>query len=311
MPKSEAAPQIAAVISTYRPDDAFPLRVSVLADQVAEVVVVDDGGRGDPTGVLYQVARMGATVICLVNNSGIAAAVNVGVGVADAAGYDLVVTFDQDSEVPAGFVRALECERGSALKDGIPVGSVSPSSIAGLSQKSGALVSGHERAERPIQSGTLYGQGVFRVVGPFDEQLFIDLVDTEFALRLQAAGMETLVAPGLDLPHRLGTERQMHVMGKSVTVGLSAPFRYYYRARNRVLVGTRYFRWHPTAMLREALRDFFQMSWPVAFAKQPFSMCGVIVAGVMDGLRKRGGPIPQRVASLARKVAWRGREIAG
>jgi rhamnosyltransferase len=150
---------------------------------------------------------------------------------------------------------------------------------------------------------------VFRTVGPFDERLFIDLVDTEFALRLQVSGMETLVAPGLDLPHRLGAARQIHVMGKSVTVGLSAPFRYYYRARNRVLVGAKYVRWQPVTMLREALRDMFQMLWPVAFAKPRFGMCTVILAGIIDGVRKRGGPIPERVASLARSVAWRGRDV--
>ena len=310
MSRTDAEVRIAAVVSTYYPDEAFPSRVTALAAQVAEVVVVDDGSRDDPADVLLEAARRGATVICLLRNSGIAAALNAGVDAAEATGHEFVLTLDQDSTVPAGFLSALASEHAAATRDGVRVGGVSPASIAGLSQASGAAVQGHVKAVRPIQSGTLYSLRVLRQAGPFDEGLFIDLVDAEYALRLERVGMESLIAPGLDLPHRLGDARQMRVLGRSVTVGLSSPFRYYYRARNRIIVGSRYFRAWPRAVLREALRDMFQLSWAVAFAKQPLRMSSVLLAGIVDGARKRDGQMPEPVAARARDIQWRGRDIA-
>ena len=303
-------PRVVCVISAYRPDPALAAKVATLADQVAEVVVVDDGSGSDAAEVLLEIAAEGGVVVCMVDNSGIAAAINEGIAVSSAREGDYILVLDQDSVVAPGFVTALVSEHRLASADGIDVGSVSPESFAGISQASGSLPGGHRSAARPIQSGTLYPMRVLQRVGPFDETLFIDLVDTEFAMRLEAAGLAPIVAPGLDLPHRLGSVRQMRVLGRSVTVGLSAPFRYYYRARNRVIVTARYFRRWPGRMAREALRDAVQLTWSVAFAKQPLRMTRVLIDGTLDGVRRRGGRIPPRVTSRVERIQWRGREVS-
>jgi rhamnosyltransferase len=288
---------------------AFVDRLLAISPQVAGIVVVDDGSGHEATEVLDAASSVGATVVRLSFNSGIATALNAGVVAASENKADFVLIFDQDSLVPSGFVAALVREYLDASADGLRAGSVSPESVAGISQASARRVGHHRLANHPIQSGTIYPRHVLERVGRFDEALFIDLVDTEYALRLEKSGLLPLVAPGIQLSHRLGASRQIFVMRKSVTVGLSSPFRYYYRSRNRVIVAARYFRRWPFRMMRETIRDVAQFSWPLAFARQPILMMRILFYGAMDGVRNQGGRIPARVDELARKVEWRGREV--
>jgi rhamnosyltransferase len=301
--------RVIAVVSTYRPEMALVDRLLAISPQVAGIVVVDDGSGPEAAKVLDAASSAGATIVRLSQNSGIATALNAGVVAASENEADFVLIFDQDSLIPPGFVAALEREYIAASRDGFQVGSVSPESFAGIDQASDRKVGRYRLANRPIHSGTLYPRHVLEGVGRFDEALFIDLVDTEYALRLEKNGLLSLVAPGIQLFHSLGASRQVSVMHKSVIVGLSSPFRYYYRSRNRVAVTARYFRRWPLRMIREVLRDVGQFLWPLAFAKQPILMIRILFNGAMDGVMSRGGRIPARVDELARKVKWRGRQI--
>ena len=107
-------PRVVAVVSAYRPEKALVDHLEALAQQAAEVVVVDDGSGPESADVLDLAASHGATVIRLEQNSGIAAALNAGVVACSAKDTDFVLVLDQDSLVPAGFVAALVHEYRAA-----------------------------------------------------------------------------------------------------------------------------------------------------------------------------------------------------
>lgn len=302
-----------AVVSAFRPTADLVRNVGLLAAQVDQVVVVDDGSGPGYDDVLAEVRAAGADVVVLDENQGIAAALNAGLDAAALGPRDLVVTFDQDSAVPQGFVAALVGQWDAAVGAGLPVGMVSPELFAGVGQGLGGPDEhGFVDSREPIQSGSLTSGGVLAAVGPLRADLFIDLVDKEFALRLRGAGLRCLVAPGLDLPHELGRTYPFTFLGRQVRVGgraraftLSTPFRYYYRARNRMVVNRDYRRSQKELVRADTVADVRDLLIVLYCARPRRAMLRVVARGVRDGRRGRLGKMPDDVAALAAEVTWR------
>lgn len=293
------------VITVYRPAQVPPL-LAQLSPQVAGIVVVDDGSGDDFASVREDAAGAGAVVIALESNAGIAAALNHGIRRALDAGASAVVTFDQDSSIAPGFVAALQKASAHASAAGVPSGPVVPEYFAEVSQAGATAPHDVVHAAHAIQSGMYLPADVLHRVGMMDESLFIDLVDTDFEIRCADAGMPCIVAPGLRLPHRLGARyRFPGPLGAVLPVlTLSTPFRYYYRARNRIVLMRRHPR-HRARLRRDALADYvyFALAWMLARPRG--AMRRVLAAGFRDGRAGRGGRISSALAAEAARITWR------
>lgn len=310
---SDALNPVWAVVSSYRPGSGLADVVSSVMAQVTGVVVVDDGSGPVANMALDNAETLGAVVLRLSKNSGIAAALNHGIEHAMASGARAFVTLDQDSELPSGFVDALLALHASISRSGLRPGPVVPEIFAGVRQAGPDPSSGLLVARNAIQSGMLISRDVIDAVGRFREDFFIDLVDTEFELRCAAAGYVTYAAPGLSLGHQLGTRYSvggpLGVALRSRAVTLSSPLRYYYRARNRVrlekMYGSRYI-WRLT---RDGVveRVHFLLAFLIAKPHRP--MWGVLRAGLRSGRRNGAGRAPDEVEMLAARVTWNAREI--
>ncbi len=229
---------VVAVVPAYDPGPGLVDLVVALAPQVDRVVVVDDGSAGRAAADRWDACHdAGALVLHHDGNLGIAAALNTGVRWAVDAGARAVLTVDQDSDVPPGFVDALSTRWVALSEKGCAVGLLAPETVTGMPPQR----DGHT----PIQSGQLVPVDTFDRVGRFDEALFIDGVDDDFALRCLDAGLAVIVVPGLVLGHRLGDLQRVRVGGREVALTRSAPFRSYYLARNRAVLVRRYARRHP------------------------------------------------------------------
>ncbi len=96
--------QICAVIVAYRPDvDALAALCARLSLE-ATVLVVDNT---EGAGVARELLPGATDVLALGTNLGIARAQNVGIARALERGSDVVVLFDQDSQIADGFVGVL------------------------------------------------------------------------------------------------------------------------------------------------------------------------------------------------------------
>jgi rhamnosyltransferase len=186
----------------------------------------------------------GAVVVSLGDNTGIAHALNVGIERARAEGGEIVVLFDQDSEVEDGFLAALV----APLRRGIP-GVTAP---VALDKRTGIEYPSHRLnaiglpkpvfsrdATAPvpvdlvITSGSAATMETFSVVGGMDEDFFIDFVDYEWCLRCRKAGVPIHVVPSAVMPHAVGDA--------NVTIGplrgiVHGPARTYYKIRNCFLL---------------------------------------------------------------------------
>lgn len=268
-----------------------------MLEQFQAVAVVDDGST---TGedVLAQCETLGASVIRQGKNTGIGSALNAGIAalLEQHSGLSYVVTFDQDSEPPAGLLHKYEQARKAALADGLAVGTISPESVSGSRVLSRGGSGGYLEVAEPIQSALLLSRAALDAVGGFDEGLFIDGVDTDFYWRLRKAGFSAVAAPGVALEHSLGTRTHARFLGRPLRVRnqplelmQSAPFRYYYIGRNRVHLLRRYFSTQPRWMLRGLALDLRHVIVVGLLGTERRRRLGYFVKGTADGLRGRTG----------------------
>ena len=179
------------------------------------------------------------------SNLGIAEAQNIGVEYCIKNEADIIVFFDQDSEIESGFVKNLvepiiagHTEISAPTYVDIcagfayPIIKVSP---IGIVRKHYFKGNNEERftTNAVISSGMAVKMDLFKKVGLFNKLLFIDYVDTEWCLRCFSQGYTASVNPKLKMRHAIGNY--------SLNVGffrvpVHSPMRRYYRIRNAFLL---------------------------------------------------------------------------
>jgi rhamnosyltransferase len=269
---------VVAVIPAYKPGPNLRELVEALAAQVAWTVVVDDGSPTRP-----DIPPKAAVVVRHDTNRGIAAALNTGIREALADGDAVaLLTVDQDSEVPAGFVQRLLDAWRDAESAGVQVGLVAPQKVTGQPDQRAGWP--------PIQSGQLIPVTTVRHVGDFDERLVIDGVDDDYALRCLDAGLAVVIAAQAALGHCIGDTHEVTIAGRSLTLTQSAPFRYYYLTRNRIRLIRRHGRKHPRWAARQVVGLAGHMGMVMVFGPQRGARAREAWRGVRDGLLGRTGP---------------------
>ncbi|MCU1513350.1 MAG: hypothetical protein JWO10_440 [Microbacteriaceae bacterium] len=299
--------RVIAVVPTYRPDAMLLARLDVLAAQVDAVIVVDDGSPAGSALSLDSLQEAGFELVQSAQNAGIAAALNIGTAMAIERGADYVLTLDQDTVLPPGYVgaclRTFATAAGVAATSGVVVGIVGTHSVNGIPARVGGWHSEHvpgiELVREGIQSGMVISVACLRVAGLFDERLVIDCVDGEFCLRSSDRGFAMAVAPGTDIEHSLGEQVplrpfgiQRHANGQPATYEYHSPLRRYYITRNTIDLALRYAFTRPRWVASTARREIFPAL--VTFVSGPNRRRQVLAAvvGFAHAIVRRRGLIP-------------------
>ncbi|HEX6828167.1 MAG TPA: glycosyltransferase family 2 protein [Burkholderiales bacterium] len=307
-PPPPPRPATCAVVVTYHPEgETLSRLVAAALGQVEAVVVVDNGSgpglgdwlRGhDPERVRFEP---------LGENRGVAHAQNRGIEWALARGFDWVLILDHDSVPAPGMVAKLRSALLQAQARGLKVAAAGPQYVDPVTGHRSYFVSlrnwklhrawcpdGDAEAVLPadllISSGSLIPAAALREVGPLDDALFIDYVDTDWCLRAKSRGYTAIGVCGAVMEHNLGAGSvQLKLLGRRRQVSLYGPLRLYYRARNSVLLYRKPYvpwRWVFHDLLRLAqLLGFFSLLQPPRLRN-----LGMMLRGLADGLRGRGGP---------------------
>lgn len=306
-PQRPSTLRTAAVVVLFHPDPA--MLSETLRRWLAQVDLVLCVDNGMPVGAgraLEGFAPGRLRYLSMGRNAGLGAAHNRGIAEARAAGCTHIVLGDQDSLPGPGMVAALLEAEASALAAGRDVAAVGPRYVdaddghalqfvrCGRFRFEPVAPAGAARfvaLDFLISSGSLIRMSVLERVGPMDETLFIDHVDTEWCLRAKALGFVPIGACQAWMEHQLG-ERTLRIrFGRMRTVPLHKPFRYYFIARNSLLLYQRaYVRrsWIvPDAVRLAQVAVFFGLLHPNRLAN-----ARMLLRGVRDGLRGVTGPGP-------------------
>lgn len=287
---------VAAVVTAFNPDASLLTVCSSVIDQVDVVVVVDDGSPEPDEDIFARCSALGAIVVRQEQNLGIGAALNAGILVArshpSSTPSTAILTLDQDSAVPQGYVAALAQALRAATQAGVPVAMVGPAQATGVRSARGEGDGEVVFSREPIQSGLLIPAETLEEVGLFDAELFIDGVDTEYFLRAEARGRRAIVADDATLEHQLGRRHVVRLLGREIPVVHAATFRYYYIARNRIILLRRYLRADARWAAGAVLRDLRHLAIVTVLVPGRIARLRETVAGVRDGLRSTTGPRP-------------------
>ncbi|ORJ59120.1 glycosyltransferase family 2 protein [Geothermobacter hydrogeniphilus] len=272
--------KVAAVVVLYRPDGDVLRCILSYANQVGRVFLVDNSE--NPETDKFQDFcndEQNIEYCALGDNYGIARALNVGAEKAIAAGYDLLLTMDQDSMAAPNMVK-YQLRAGDSL-GWEKISIISPMHRIGFDhEKSMGDVYDVESA---WTSGCLLNLHVYQKIGCFEEELFIDFVDHEYCLRSRVHGFRVVKVNAAELYHAIGDgARRVKVFGLPLIVSNHSPLRRYYITRNRLYV-TKKFRKEFTGFYwMDKVYFISELITVLFFEKQKMDKIIMIFRGVLD-----------------------------
>lgn len=300
-------PPTAAVVVTRDAPPGLGPRLERIRAQSERVVVVDNASR-EPRSVqeLREVASSGVDLLRNDRNLGIARALNQGVEWAAARGCATAWLLDHDTTPEPDCLERLRTAavelpglRAPALRyDTLPDvrcrwQQTLPGDRFRFRYVYADAMGDPQPVDHAITSGSLLDLAAFDAVGPFDEGLFIDLVDTEYCLRLRSRGFGVHAVPTAWITHGFGhVERRRWLGLKAVHPTHHTLERHYYMARNRVLVLRRHGRRFPSWAIFELVAAAKLVVKALIHEPERRRRLGMVLHGTWDGLRGVPGAIP-------------------
>ena len=238
--------KVAAIIVSYNPDKNLLDSVNLLISQVEKIIIVDNGSieekRKDISSI-KDIYNERIEIIFNEENLGIATALNIGVREALKQGFNWILTMDQDSKASKDMVEKMfEVYNNIDKKERKSILSIFPNFVDERIQsiEENSVMNTYEYVDADITSGNLVKAEVFDKVGFFDDSLFIDLVDTDFCMRLNEKNIKMIKVRDAILYHSLGESQSVKsIFGKFNTSNHSA-LRRYYMTRNRFYIWEKY-----------------------------------------------------------------------
>ena len=247
---------------------------------VAGIVVSDDASPATFDRILRQCS---ASVYRHLDNQGIARSLNVGLRFAEDSEAAWLLTVDQDSRLPEGFVDALLATARLAADSGLQVGAIAPETVVVGQTR---LVypqceeSGVVTTTEVFQSGTLWNVGALRDIGGFDESLGIDAVDAAACLGLREQGYRVVLASGVALEHTYGQGRPVRLLGRTVMATGHSPSRRTTMVRNRLRLLPRELRADPAQAWRSSRRLVMNTALSVTVEKDRWAHAKASIRGL-------------------------------
>lgn len=231
-PARSATDAVCALVILYNPDEDVVEHVASYARSVGRVYAYDNSPQSD-ADVRRRLEGLGSVAYRFGGgtNHGICEPVNAIADEARRAGFDWLITFDQDSVAAPHMVERMLAAADGACANNVRL--VAPmirfcddplDPNVGMPALSGLSFT--------IQSGLMHRLDLFAEGIRYDERLFIDEVDNEYCVRVRVAGYAIAQVNDAVLWHQVG--------GGQVLQDKYSALRYYYRYRNLIYAAQRY-----------------------------------------------------------------------
>lgn len=216
--------KIGAVVVWYQPDKSVCFNIKSYAQYCDELYIIDNSENENE----HLLPNRKAKYVSLHENKGIAYALNYGIKMALEDGCDWVLTMDQDSSFDN---RIIDVYKKYILEHNTQdVAILCPqyrTDRADLQPK-GQFNS----KEYVMQSANLMNMKIYKEVGGFVDELFIDCVDYEYCLRVRKQNYKIIECTDAVLAHQPAETKSVRILWKTIKYGLASPLRYYYQIRN-------------------------------------------------------------------------------
>jgi rhamnosyltransferase len=284
---------VCAVVVTYHPDSGLLRRVEKVTQQVAQMVIVDNGSPASFIGQIVEVSdKLGIHLILNASNEGVARALNTGAQWAASRGFRWVLTLDQDTAVAPDMIDSLaEAFRCYPLQERLAViGSNYRDKVTGRVLSDDVIGPNSSPGREMITvltSGSLVSVDAFQAIGGFREDFFVDCVDHEYCLRARANGFRVLMTSKPVMEHGIGYLREHRLLWKRVGTSNHSPLRQYFMTRNTLILAREYIGKEPRWVFVSLWAWVKSIALVLLFEEERIPKIENIIRGCIDGVLGR------------------------
>lgn len=245
-----------AGIVLFNPDmDRLKLNIESLEKQVNDIVLIDNGSNNYEM-ILSKYSNK-TNIHCIHNeeNKGIASALNQIIVWGIQSKFEWCLTMDQDSIADETMVENMVIASKEIDEPRI---AVFLPTVCDVNMKLDSMSNKANKysyvtvSTDAITSGSLVNVSAASDVGFYNEDYFIDYVDTEFQERLLRNNYKLIRVSDAILMHEVGHMVEKFFLGKKVLCSNHSAFRRYYQVRNRLAFRKKYFGYK--AYIKEKVR---------------------------------------------------------
>lgn len=200
--------KISAGIVTYNPKmQRLEENINAIIGQVEEIIVVDNASANIKEIEQSWADNPKITLIKNNENRGIATALNQIMEYSLKQGYVWTLTLDEDSVVPEDMIEKYMdyIDRGNTAMI-VPIICDRVMSEIDIKEE---INSAYTLVENAITSGTLMNNLIWKKVGGFTEELFIDYVDFDYCMKVRLAKYDIVRVNSVKLLHELGNATEI------------------------------------------------------------------------------------------------------
>ncbi len=291
-----------AIVVSYHPDTGFLERLDRIGQQFKCVVIIDNASTLEVQNQLqaYCVSKSLTNISLIQNphNLGIASALNQGIDYALKHDFEWLITFDQDSVIEADLLA--ELIRLYALASDKPVLLGCNYFHSALNRAAIAPRDANTLVERTtlISSGTLIRSDLFKQVGKFRADYFIDSVDHEFSLRVRQHGFTLWSSTRVLMRHSIGNHSTSNRL-KPFRIPQHSALRKYYITRNALVTAAHYARQEPLWAFKQLARLTIEFIAIILYEPAKLQKIAAMGLGISHAITGRMGELtsPQWVTT--------------
>ena len=233
----------AGVVVLYNPNKEIIKNINSYIEYIDKLYVVDNSSNNNKTLINKIIENKKIEYIPNYSNLGIAKALNIGAEKAINEKFNYLLTMDQDSDfsgknllVLINMIRDYNNNKILIKKFGKKekIGIFSPLHVINNDEK--ILGVPQEEFDSPINvmtSGNIINLDIYKKIGGFNEDYFIDCVDFEYCLKMRKNGFTLIRNNKSKLNHELGNLVKKNIFGKVYKTFEHNYLRRYYIVRNR------------------------------------------------------------------------------
>lgn len=288
---------ISSVTVTFNPDIlCLEKQFLSLQEQVEHAVIVDNGSQ-NYNEVKDLASKFNFILISLPQNMGLSHAQNIGIENAMSRGAEYLLLLDQDSVLGSNFISAM-----SKVYSQYSVGILGPSFYDPHTNEFywgtnyiGPFIKRTQIQEITdvtyvIASGSFFSSEVYKNVGKMEEELFVDYIDVEWALRAKKAGYRVAMTNQASMAHTIGDSR-LNLLGRKISI--HSPMRRYFLVRNSFFMIRKSY--IPIGYkIREVFLNLVRAMISLVVNKDKKKTFAMILYGVIDGVSGKFGPFRRR-----------------
>jgi len=284
--------KICAVIISYNPDKLIEKCAFSVVSQVDKLLIIDNGSKKEKIEILKRPKKKFEKIKLILNkeNLGIATALNQGARYAIKNKYNWLLTLDQDSILEKDMIKKMLNTYGQlSQKDKEKIGILAPNykTAKGLTYKEKPAI---QVVPVAITSGQLVKISLFKKIGNYKDDLFIECVDNEFCLRAKKEGYETIIISRAVLSQKIGDNpKTKKLFGKRFIVSGHSPIRFYYIFRNSIYLYKKFFFNSPKWVFGNIFSNTKLVFKIIFFEDKTLKKISMALKGVVHGLANHYG----------------------